>query len=469
MNQNNPSNVDFSRRRFLRESALGFGSLALSGLCAEQAFSNGLALKPQHFTPRAKRIIFLHMQGGQSQMDLYDPKPKLNGLDGKPVDSKRLSDQGGHGGKKYKGSPFSFSTHGKSGVHLSELVPHLGKHADDICLIRSMHTDTANHSNAMLLFHTGAQNFIRPSLGSWVLYGLGAENNSLPGFITIRPSTNDGSRLYSNAFLPARYQAATLGNSRVPASKATFRHLKSAQWSPEQQKAQLGLTQSLNRSFLDKTATTPELEGVIQSYELAFRMQTEAPELFDFSDEPQSILDMYGVDQKETDAVARMCLMARRFAEAGVRFIQVNHTGWDHHGGIDKSIPRTSRSMDQPTAALLQDLKQRGLLDETLVISAGEFGRTTTGEGKEERLGRGHNAKAFTIWMAGGGVRGGLEYGLTDELGHTAIENRVHVHDLHATMLHLLGLDHERLTYRYAGRDFRLTDVYGNVVHDIIA
>ena len=450
--------VPFSRRRWLQNTALGFGSTALAGLSHQAAQAGPLSVRPTHFAPRAKRVIFLFMQGGQSQMDLFDPKPELNRRSGQE-----------HGKGKLKAAAHPFRRYGQSGIEMSSLLPSVGKHADDMCLVRSMYTDSNNHSNAMLCFHTGSQNFVRPSVGSWVVYGLGTENESLPGFITIRPTRGHGSRVYSNAFLPAIYQASALGDSGVPASKITFRDLHNPYLSSEQQRRQLALTRQLNRNYQQRSAATAEMEGLIQSYELAFRMQTESPKLFDLSDEPQHILDAYGVDEKSTDEVGRMCLLARRFAEAGVRYIQVNHGGWDHHGSIDSGLKRSCRAIDQPIGAFLADLKQRGLLEDTLIVSSGEFGRAATAEGEGESAGRGHNAAGFTLWMSGGGVRGGTCYGVTDELGVNAVENRAHIHDLNATLLHVLGLDHERLTYRYAGRDFRLTDVYGRVLHEILA
>ena len=451
-----------SRRQWLGQTALGFGALALAGLQAEQAVAGAVSSTLPHAFPRAKRIILLFMQGGQSQMDLFDPKPDLKGLDGQSVDKKG-------GKKKYKGSPFRFARYGQSGLEMSELLPHLGGCADDLCVVRSMVTGSANHSNAMLQFHTGSQNFVRPSVGSWTVYGLGAESDSLPGFITIRPSRAHGTRVYSSAFLPAFYQGAALGHDGVPIAKAKFRYLTNSQWAPSQQRAQMALTQSFNRKFSQENATTAEMEGLIDSYELAFRMQTEAPDLFDLSKEPQHILDLYGVGQKKTDEVGRMCLLSRRFAESGVRFIQLNHAGWDHHGSIDRGLRNSCQAVDQPIAALLTDLKQRGMLEETLVVSSGEFGRTATAEGEGAKAGRGHNANGFSLWMGGGGIQGGMSYGQTDALGIRAVENRVPIHDLHATMLHCLGIDHERLTYHYAGRDFRLTDVYGNVIQDVLS
>ena len=454
-----------SRRQWLRETGLGFGALALAGLQAEQARASGLGVSPTHFSPRAKRVILLFMGGGQSQMDLFDPKPELNARDGRHVDKGNKDNKGK--APKYKGSPFRFQRHGKSGLELSELLPHLAGSADELCVVRSAVSESSNHSNAMLHFHTGTQNFIRPSVGSWIVYGLGAESDSLPGFITIQPSRAHGARMYSNAFLPAFYQGAALGHDGISIEKAQFPYLKNQKWSRSQQRAQLALTQAFNRR-LSAQNSTPEMEGLIESYELAFRMQTEAPRLFDLSKEPSHVQELYGIGQAETDKFGRSCLLARRFAEAGVRFIQVNHGGWDHHGSIDKSLPRSCRSVDLPIAGLLNDLKQRGMLEETLVISSGEFGRTATAEGDGEGAGRGHNASAFSLWMAGGGVRGGLAYGQTDALGTKTVENPVPMHDLHATLLHCLGMDHRRLTYRYSGRDFRLTDVYGDVLREIL-
>lgn len=396
-------------------------------------------------------------------MDLYDSKPKLLALDGQPVNAKKPK------GQRYKGSPHKFRRYGESGLEISDVWRHFGDHADDLCLIRSMQTDSANHSNAMLAFHTGAQNFVRPSIGSWVAYGLGTESKSLPGFITLRPTRGHGSRVYSSAFLPSIFQGTPLGNDKVPANRIDLPHLKNASWSTSAQRQMLDYTQSVNARMAASTGTTPEMEGMIQSYERAFRLQSEATQLFDISDEPQHLLDLYGVDEKETDDFGRSCLLARRFAEAGVRYIQVNAAGWDHHGSIDRSLPRACQAVDKPIAGLLADLKQRGMLDETLVVCSGEFGRTATAEGAWDKAGRNHNSRAFTVWMAGGGTRGGLAYGATDELGAKAVEKPVHIHDLHATMLHLMGLDHERLTYDYHGRPFRLTDVHGEVVTEVLA
>ncbi len=455
--------VHVSRRQWLRQTSLGFGSLALTGLMAEQSSAGPLSPRVGHVPARAKRVIFLFMQGGQSQMDLYDPKPKLRALDGQPVDKKKPK------GQRYKGSPHRFRAHGQSGLELSEVWSHFSEHADDLCVVRSMATDSANHSNAMLQFHTGAQNFVRPSIGSWVTYGLGTESSSLPGFITLRPTRGHGSRVYSSAFLPSIFQGTPLGNDRIPAKQINLPHLQNAHWTSTEQREMLDFTQSMNADFSQTAGATPEMDGLIQSYERAFRLQTEATQLFDLSSEPQHVRDMYGVDNKATDDFGRSCLLARRFAEAGVRYIQVNDGGWDHHSRIDKSLPRACRAVDKPIAGLLTDLKQRGMLDDTLVVCSGEFGRTTAAEGAIATAGRGHNSRAFSIWMAGGGTRGGLAYGTTDELGGKVVADRVHIHDLHATLLHLMGLDHEQLTYNYHGRDFRLTDVYGKVVDGVLA
>ena len=458
-----------SRRHLLRSGALGFGSLALAGLCGDKAAAsrpsaaNPLAPKPPHFVPRAKRVIFLYMWGGPSQMDLFDPKPDLNAMHGKEFK---------FGGAKriYKGSPVRFKQHGESGLNFSHLLPRLATRADDMCMLHAMHTDSQSHTNASLTLLTGATNFVRPSVGSWVVYGLGTENESLPGFITIKPQRSLGSRMYSNVFLPAIYQGTPVGHEKTPTEKAQIRNLTNATHTAAQQRQQLQLIRQFNREFGEQTAADRQAEGMIQSLELAFRMQTSATELFDLSDEPQHMLKMYGAESEPTREFGQQCLLARRLAEAGVRFIQINHPGWDHHTKIDSGLPKRCSEVDQPITALLQDLKDRGLLDDTLVLFGSEFGRTSFADGElGPNVGRAHNRHAFTVWMAGGGVKGGMNHGVTDEFGAKGVENRVHVHDLHATLLHLMGLDHKQFTYPYAGRDFRLTDVYGNVVRDILA
>ncbi len=462
-----------TRRQLLRSGALGFGSLALAGLAADQlaaapaAASNTqtgpLVPKTPHFLPRAKRVIFLYMWGGPSQMDLFDPKPDLNAMHGKEFKfdgAKRI----------YKGSPVRFAQHGESGLNFSHLLPNLATQADEMCMMHALHTDSQSHTNASLILLTGATNFVRPSVGSWVVYGLGTENQSLPGFVTIKPQRSLGSRMYSNVFLPAIYQGTPVGHDKTPTAEARIRNLKNARASAAEQREQLRLIRQLNREFGQQTAADRQAEGMIQSLELAFRMQTSANELFDLSDEPAHMLKMYGADAEPTKDFGQQCILARRMAEAGVRFIQLNHSGWDHHAKIDSGLPKRCSQVDVPITALLKDLKARGLLDDTLVLFGSEFGRTAFADGElGPNVGRAHNRHAFTVWMAGGGVKGGMNYGTTDEFGAKGVENRVHVHDLHATLMHLLGLNHEKVTYPYAGRDFRLTDVYGNVVKDILA
>jgi hypothetical protein len=445
----------FTRRDLLKSVSAGFGWLAFSGLAAESAAADRkgpLAPRTPHFPPRAKRIIFLCMQGGPSHMDTFDYKPKLNEDAGKPGVSKG-------GGSSLFGSPFQFAQHGQSGLWISELFPNVAAHADDLCLLRGMNTDIPNHPQAFVQLHTGSAQFVRPSMGSWTLYGLGTENQNLPGFITISPPIQFGAQNYGSAFLPAVYQGTRLGAQRADVGDAKMENIHNPQLSPEQQRRQIDLVQSMNRDLLSGAGANPEVEGVIESYELAFRMQSEVPKVMDLSKESPETLKLYG-----SGDFAKQCLMARRFAEAGVRYIEVCHAGWDQHQQLTTKLKQNCSETDRPIAALLTDLKARGLLQDTLVIWGGEFGRTPDGRRAD---GRDHNAKGYTMWMAGGGVRGGLSYGATDDYGYKAVENPVHIHDLHATALHLLGLDHEKLTYRYAGRDFRLTDVHGRVVKEI--
>jgi hypothetical protein len=452
-----------TRRDLLKTVSAGFGWLAFSGLAAEAAAAESrsvLAPKAPHFPARAKRVIFLCMQGGPAHMDTFDYKPKLSADSGKPGVSKG-------GGAKLLGSPFQFSQRGQSGLWISELFPNVAKHADELCLLRGMNTDIPNHPQAFVQLHTGSAQFVRPSMGSWMLYGLGSENQNLPGFITISPPLQlGGAQTYGSAFLPAVYQGTRLGAQKADIENASVGNIRNAQLPSELQRKQLDLVQEMNRDLLRGTGANPEVEGVIESYELAFRMQSEVPKVMDFAKESAATLKMYGIGEKATDDFGKQCLMARRFAEAGVRYIEVCHAGWDQHKNLRDAISKNCSATDQPIAALLTDLKSRGLLKDTLVLWGGEFGRTPDGRNPD---GRDHNAKGYTMWMAGGGVRGGLSYGGTDDYGYKAVENAVHIHDLHATALHLLGLDHEKLTYRYAGRDFRLTDVKGNVVKQIIA
>ena len=466
-----------SRRTALKSLASGFGYMAFAGLAHEAAARNGssddpLAARSTHFPARAKRVIFLCMNGGPSHMDLFDYKPALTEHGGESLTKA--------GGARLLPSPFKFSQHGESGQWVSEVCPHMAKHVDDMCFIHSMETDFPNHSPAFLQMHTGSFQFVRPSIGAWSLYGLGTANTNLPGFITLSPpADNGGAQNYGSAFLPAIYQATKIGTNQIPGFYAAIlgvdeepgpplRNLGNEQLTRDAQRDQLDLIRDLNARKLQRDVYHPEIEGAIESFELAFRMQDEIPELLDLRSESASTQQSYGVGPGlETDRFGRQLLLARRLAEAGVRFIEVTSpVGWDHHFMLKDNLSESCAATDQPVAALLADLKQRGMLEETLVIWAGEFGRTPYAQ---SGTGRDHNANGYTIWMAGGGVKGGYSYGATDEFGAKAVEDSVHTHDWHATILHLLGLDHERLTFNYAGRNFRLTDVYGDVVTDILS
>ena len=439
--------------------------LAFAGINAVTAQGNGLTVQQPHFAARAKRVIFLFMHGGPSHVDLFDYKPQLQKDDGKELPFAAAPNISAV--PKLMKSPWRFSQHGESGLWISELLPHLSKHADDLCVIRSMHSRGQSHGQAVCMLHTGSDNFVRPSVGAWVSYGLGTENSNLPAFVSISPpSGHGGPRNYGTAFLPASHQATTIGKSGK-LGDAKIENMDGGSSQSGAQRRQLDLLQSLNRQHLNRAVADPSIEGAIESFELAFRMQQAAPAVLNIGDEPKSIQDMYGVGDKATDNFAKQCILARRMAEAGVRYIQVS-TGnvWDQHGGLYDGHTKNCLAVDQPISALLADLKQRGMLEDTLVVWGGEFGRTPIVQGSN---GRDHNPQGFCMWMAGGGVRAGSAYGNTDEYGYYSVENRVHMHDLHATMLHLLGINHLNLTYRYAGRDFRLTDVYGDVVHDVIA
>ncbi|MBX3436516.1 MAG: DUF1501 domain-containing protein [Planctomycetaceae bacterium] len=459
-----------TRRDMLRVAGAGFGNVALAALAnADAVNASPLSPKGTHFLPRAKRVIFLFMHGGPSHMDTFDYKPQLNKDHGQPLpfDKPRVfSAQTGN----LLGSPWKFRQHGESGAWVSELFPHVAKCVDDLCIINSMYGSNSRHGGALLELHTGSDTFIRPSMGSWITYGLGTENQNLPGFVTICPTlTHGGANAYSSAFLPADYQGTPLGNASTPSDQAKIPFIQNhSGLSSDLQRSELDFLGALNRDHLQQTGPDAALEGRINSFELAFRMQAAAPELQDISSESEAVQEMYGINDPTTRNFGIQCLMARRFTEQGVRFVQATHSyKWDQHDGLKSALPQNSREVDQPIAALLTDLKTRGLLHETLVLWGGEFGRTPVSQGGEN--GRDHNPQGYTMWMAGGGVRGGLQYGATDDYGYYAVQDKVHVHDLHATLLHLLGLDHTRLTYRYAGRDFRLTDVHGEVVHDIIA
>jgi len=470
-----------TRRQVLQSLSSGFGYLAFASL-AQQARARDdatsqkpLAPKATHFPATAKNVIFLCMNGGPSHVDLFDHKPLLADAAGRKTAESALA-----GNAALMPSPFQFAQHGESGLRFSELCPELAKHADDLCFIHSMHTDLPNHSQAFIQMHTGSFQFTRPSLGAWSLYGLGTENENLPGFITINPpSENGGARNYGSAFLPAVYQATKIGTNQIPEFYAKLlgvdkepggplKNMKNDLLSAEQQRRQLDLIRDLNAHKLNRDEYHPEIEGAIESFELAFRMQDEVPDLLDLSSETKATMDEYGIGSgRVTDRFGRQCLLARRMVEAGTRFVEVTApVSWDHHFLLQKVLPEACAATDQPVAALLSDLKSRGMLKDTLVVWAGEFGRTPYAQSS---TGRDHNNKGYTIWMAGGGVKGGLAYGATDELGYAAVENPVHIHDWHATVLHLLGLDHKKLTFNYAGRDFRLTDVYGNVVEDVLA
>ncbi|MEM7454765.1 MAG: DUF1501 domain-containing protein [Planctomycetota bacterium] len=452
-----------SRRHFLRTSAAGFGYLAFAGLAARAAadetkFENPLLPKAPHFPATAKRVIFLYMDGAPSHLDTFDYKPQLIADHGKA---------GKYGGRLF-GSPFDFSQHGQSGLWISELFPNVAQHADDLALIRSMHCDQPAHPSAMVQMHTGTSTFIRPSLGSWAVYGLGTENESMPGFLSLNPPPA-GAPNYGSAFLPSVFGGARLGRGSVRGGvpEQAVDIANAGNMSRNRQRRQLDFIQGLNRGMLDRVGgNNQNLEGVIESFELGYRMQDAMPGLMDLNGESAQTLERYGIGQGSTDGFGRQCLMARRFVESGVRFVEIAQGGWDHHSNLQTNLASRCEGVDLPIAGLLQDLKDRDMLKDTLVMWGGEFGRTPDQQGNG---GRGHNNKGFTLWMAGGGVKGGVSYGATDEYGYEAVVNPVHIHDWHATILHLLGLDHERLTYRHAGRDFRLTDVYGNVIHDIIA
>jgi len=448
-----------SRREWLKVGACGLGGLTLAGLVPNRSDGGLLSQKAPHFAPRAKRVIFIFVQGGPSQFESFDHKPVLKAHSGKK------------GLKKGKllGPLWKFAQHGKSGMWISETFPHLARQTDHLCMLNGMQTPSRAHPIAIPMLHTGEFQFVRPSIGAWVLYGLGTENQDLPGFFTIKPTrTFGGPANYGSAFLPSTFQATRLGWGGQSIKKATIANLKPAHGrTADAALASLKLAQTLNRQLLSQT---DDVRGVIDSLELSQRMQQAVPQVIDLTRESKKTLEMYGIGERLTDDFGRQCLLARRLAESGVRFVEISSNGWDHHSNLDKFNAKAAQ-IDKPVAALLADLNQRSLLDDTLVVWIGEFGRTPETQilnGKES-LGRDHNADGYTAWLAGGGVRAGLTYGETDELGYKAVEGEVHLHDLHATMLHLLGLDHERLVYRYGGRDFRLTNVHGNVVHDIIA
>ncbi|MDB4755857.1 DUF1501 domain-containing protein [Pirellulaceae bacterium] len=472
MNSLNDISSAFSRRDMLRTASAGFGYLAFAGLSssepvaiAQEDSRNPLAVRKPHYAAKAKRVIFLCMQGGPSHVDTFDYKPRLIKDDGKPSPFRG----------SYLKPQWQFRQRGKSGLWISDLFSEVSKHADDLCLIRSMNCDQPVHPRALTQMHTGNAQFVRPSLGAWTLYGLGSENSSMPGFISLNPPAG-AAQNHGSAFLPAVYQGTVIGSSqqrrgstqrrRQGESPAQVPDIKNPKLSKTQQRRQLDLIQSLNNEKLKREKNNPGVEGVIESYELAFRMQDELPNLMDISKESRETLSTYGIGEGGNDSFARQCLLARRFVESGVRFVEVSHRNWDHHANLSTALPQRCNEIDKPIAGLLTDLKRRDMLKDTLVIWGGEFGRTPFAQGGN---GRDHNNKGYTTWMAGGGVKGGYSHGATDEHGYQAVEDKCHIHDWHATILHLMGLDHERLTYRYAGRDFRLTDVAGKVASQIIS
>ncbi len=463
-----------SRRYLLRHAACGFGMAGLAGLL--DAESNPLAARKPHFTPRASRVIFLFMHGGPSHMDTFDPKPLLDRDHGKPLPFKRpLTFAEGQTGALLK-SPWKFKQHGRSGLPVSELFPNVARHVDDMCIVRSMVGDSVAHGGAVLQLMTGSNTFTRPAAGAWVVYGLGTENRNLPAFITIKPGlSHGGAKNWSSAFLPAAVQGTAVahGGIKVDELKEPIEHLKNKGLTAEQQRYELDMIQKMNRRSADLWSHDPDLEARIQQFELAFRMQTEAPEAFDIAGESAATQKLYGMDHPMTRDFGWQCLMARRLAERGVRFIQINHeygpgneVGWDAHSELIRLHTRTAWMVDKPISGLLADLKSRGLLEDTLVVWSGEFGRTPIAQAGD---GRDHNPYGYSSWMAGGGVKGGTAYGATDDYGYYSVENRMHIHDLHATMLHILGLNHERLTYFHGGRNHRLTDVAGKVAHGVLA
>jgi hypothetical protein len=461
-----------SRRAWLAHAGTGFGLLALADLLAAETPARAApdraaqpyAVRPPHHAAPAKRCIFLYMPGGPSHVDLFDPKPRLQIDNGKPLPFEKPKLERTKTGNLLA-SPWKFKKHGQSGIEVSELLPRVASCIDDLCVIRSMLADNINHTGAALQMCTGEQAFSRPSMGSWLTYGLGTENQNLPGFVVVSPAAVfQGAQLWSSSFLPSAYQGTLVRDLKNPIA-----NLHDPAGDLGRQRAKLDALRRLNEIHKRERVIDSPLDARIASFELAFRMQREAPEAFDLTRESQAVQRHYGIDQPATELFGRQCLMARRLVERGVRFVQLfdapMNNAWDHHSGLRENLPKRCAAVDQPIAALLTDLKSRGLLDETLVLWGGEFGRTPTAEGTN---GREHHPFGFTMWLAGGGIQGGLVHGATDEFGWHSVQDKVHVHDLHATILHLMGIDHERLTYRHGGRDYRLTDVHGHVVDRIL-
>ncbi|MBL8817183.1 MAG: DUF1501 domain-containing protein [Planctomyces sp.] len=461
----------FCRRDLLRTAACGFGQIGLAALANQSQASPIPASEGfqqlSHTVGGAKRVIFLFMWGGPSHVDTFDYKPLLKDFHGRTATAEALRGRQPPGGT-ILGSPFKFKQHGEGGIWISELFPHLAKHADQMCVLRSLHTDGSAHGEALLTLHTGKSNLVRPSVGAWVSYGLGAESQNLPAFITISPPRGHGGvQNYGSGFLPAAHQATAIGAAEIPVANAKISNLSNPVLNQSTQRSQLELIQSLNRSHLRTASVDPGIEGLISSYELAFRMQSEVPQIMGLDGETKETLELYGIGTVPTDNFGRQCLLARKFAEQGVRYIQVSTDyTWDHHTKNNELLPKECARVDQPITALLTDLDRRGMLEDTLVIWGSEFGRTPTAENQD---GRNHHPAAFSMWMAGGGVKGGYTYGATDDLGFQPVDKPMHMHDFHATLLHGLGLDHKRLTYRHAGRDFRLTDIFGNPATEIFS
>lgn len=469
-----------TRREILCRCGMGLGAVALTSILGETgwlsaapsvAVANPLAPKNPPFPARATRVLHLFMNGGPSHIDTFDPKPALQKYAGKPLPFTLKTER--RTGAAFP-SPFEFKPYGKSGIEVSEVFSQVGECVDDLCIIRSMHTDIPNHEPSLMMMNCGEIRQVRPSFGSWITYGLGSENQNLPGFITLCPDglPVEGNRNWRSAFLPGAYQATYIDTRETQIEKL-MENIRNGSTSTQEQRRQLDLLSELNQSYQQKRQNDALLEARVQSFELAYRMQMEATDAFDVSQEPETIRKMYGEGVQ-----ARQMMIARRLLERGVRFVQVWHGAgqpWDSHDDIKANHGRLARECDQPIAALLQDLKQRGMLEDTLVLWGGEFGRTPTvelpdlGANSGMSNGRDHNPYGFSMWLAGGGLQKGMVHGSTDEFGFAAVEKKVHVHDLHATLLHLLGFDHEKFTYRYSGRDFRLTDVHGRVVHEILA
>ena len=434
-----------NRRQMLQSLSCGFGMLALRNIAHAAATAAPMAPKLPMFPARAKRVIFMYMQGAPSQFETFDYNPGL-------AEAAK--------GKNLMAPAFEFTKSGQSGLPISNLFPNLQQHADEMCILNGMTTDSPAHPTATIQLHTGSFTFVRPSMGAWVVYGLGTENQDLPGFITINPAGQGGAQNYGSAFLPASYEGTPYQTRSGKLPNVANPEMKS-----DAQRKQIDLIQSMNKDYAGHAKSDAALEGVIQSYEMAFRMQTAVPGVLDIAAESDAIKQAYGINDNATRDFGTQCLLARRLAESGVRFIEISNGGWDHHNNLRQRIQQNAREIDKPIAALIADLKQRDMLKDTLLVWGGEFGRTTNGQGND---GRNHNSRGFTMWMAGGGVKGGYRHGTTDPVTGAAVDGKMHLHDLHATMLHLLGLDHTKLTYPYGGRQFRLTEVYGNVVKDLV-